>query len=90
MRDAIIAELRELIIAAAPDPDKAAPVRTCRADELLDGIIPFSSVIVLGTVIAVEDRYRITVRRPDLARALAGGATLERLAALVIELRRDV
>lgn len=81
-------ELRELIIASAPDPEQAAPVRTCRPDEPLDGIIPFSSVIVLGTVIAVEDRYGITVRRADLQRALAGGGiTLARLAAMVEELK---
>ena len=86
--DDVIADLRELIVASAPDPVQAAPVRTCGADELLDGIIPFSSVIVLGTVIAVEDRYGITVRRPDLARALEGGVTLSRLAVMVNELRR--
>jgi hypothetical protein len=84
----LVSELRELIVASAPDPEQAAPVRTCGADEPLDGIIPFSSVIVLGTVIAVEDRYGITVRRADLARALAGGVTLERLATMVEELRR--
>lgn len=85
----IVDELRELIIASAPDPEQAQPVRTCRADEPLDAIIPFSSVIVLGTVIAVEDHYSITVRRADLQRALAGGGiTLARLAAMVEELRR--
>ncbi len=83
----MIDELRELIVLAAPDPARAEPVRSCGADELLDGIIPFSSVIVLGTVIAVEDRYGITVRRADLARALAGGVTLARLAAMIEELR---
>lgn len=88
VRDDVIAELRELIVASAPDPEQAAPVRTCGADEPLDGIIPFSSVIVLGTVIAVEDRYGITVRRPDLARVLEGGVTLSRLAVMVAELRR--
>jgi hypothetical protein len=86
MSAGLISELRELIVASAPDPAQAAPVRTCRADEPLDGVIPFSSVIVLGTVIAVEDRFGITVRRADLARALAGGVTLERLAAMVVEL----
>ena len=84
----LVDELRELIVASAPDPAQAAPVRTCGADEPLDGIIPFSSVIVLGTVIAVEDRYGITVRRPDLARVLEGGVTLSRLAVMVDELRR--
>ncbi len=83
----LVEELRELIVLAAPDPEQAAPVRTCKADEPLDGIIPFSSVIVLGTVIAVEDRYGITVKRADLARALAGGITLERLAAMVLVLK---
>ena len=83
----LVAELRELIVTSAPDPAQAAPVRTCGADEPLDGVIPFSSVIVLGTVIAVEDRFGITVRRADLARALAGGVTLARLAAMVTELR---
>ena len=48
----VIAELRELIVTSAPDPTKALAVRTCGPDEPLDGIIPFSSVIVLGTVIA--------------------------------------
>ena len=83
----IVDELRELIVASAPDPEQAAPVRTCRADAPLDGIIPFSSVIVLGTVIAVEDRYGITVRRADLQRALEGGVTLHKLAAMIEALR---
>ena len=84
----MIDELRELIVASAPDPDQAAPVRTCPSDEPLDRVIPFSSVIVLGTIVAVEDRYGITVTRADLARALQGGVTLERLAAMVTELQR--
>jgi hypothetical protein len=80
----VIAELRELIVASAPDPAKAVAVRACGPDEPLDGIIPFSSVIVLGTVIAVEDRFGITVRRADLARAFDGGAvTLARLATMI-------
>ncbi len=80
-------ELRELIVASAPDPEQAAPVRTCRADEPLDGLIPFSSVIILGTVIAVEDRYGITVTRAHLTSALDGGVTLAKLAAMVESLR---
>jgi acyl carrier protein len=84
----IVDELRELIIDAAPDPARASGVRTCGADEPLDGVLPFSSIAVLGTVVAIEDRYGITVRKADLARALAGGVTLARLAELVAELRR--
>jgi len=88
MRDAsVIAELRELIVRAAPDPAQAEPVRTCAADAPLDALIPFSSVIVLGAVIAVEDHFGITVRRADLVRALDGGVTLAKLAAMVEELR---
>jgi acyl carrier protein len=83
-----VAELRELIVRAAPDPAQAEPVRACGADEPLDAVIPFSSVIVLGAVIAVEDHFGITVRRADLARALDGGVTLAKLAAMVEELRR--
>ena len=82
----IVDELRELIVRSAPDPDQAEPVRTCDADAPLDALIPFSSVIVLGAVIAVEDRWAITVRRADLARALEGGVTLARLARMVEEL----
>ena len=83
----IVDELRELIVASAPDPEQALPVRTCRADEPLDAIIPFSSVIVLGTVVAVEDRYGITVRRADLQQAIAGGVTLAKLARMIEALR---
>jgi hypothetical protein len=82
----LVAELRELIVRAAPDPARAAPVRRCRPDDLLDEVIPFSSVIVLGTVVAVEDRFGIRVTRPVLARALDGGVTLAKLAAMVEEL----
>jgi hypothetical protein len=83
----VIDELRELIVRAAPDEAQATPVRDCRSDEPLDKIMPFSSVIVLGTVIAIEDHYGITVRHADLVRALDGGVTLDRLAALIDELR---
>jgi hypothetical protein len=84
--DGLVSELRELIVEAAPDPARAAPVRRCRADELLDEVIPFSSVIVLGTIVAVEERFGIRITRPVLARALEGGVTLAKLAAMVEEL----
>jgi acyl carrier protein len=84
----IVDELRELIVEAAPEPARAAGVRTCGADEPLDAVLPFSSIAVLGTVVAIEDRYGIVVRKADLARALAGGVTLQRLATIVEELRR--
>jgi hypothetical protein len=83
----IVDELRELIVAAAPDPDQAAPVRQVGADEPLDGVIPFSSVIVLGVVVAVEDRWDVRVTKDTLARAAVGGVSLRTLARMVHELR---
>jgi hypothetical protein len=50
-------------VRAAPDPALAAPVSDCHEDELLDNIIPFSYVILLGVVVAVEDRFGIVVPR---------------------------
>lgn len=82
----VLEELRELIVRAAPDPARAAPVRDCGVDEPLDAVIPFSSVIVLGTIVAVEDRFGVRITRQDLARALDGGVTLAKLAAMVEEL----
>jgi hypothetical protein len=78
-----IDDLRALIIAAAPDPARARPVERCGPDDPLDHVIPFSSVIVLGVLVAVEDRYGVRVTRQMLARTLEGGATLNRLAAMI-------
>lgn len=82
----IIAELRSLIVRAAPDPDQAAPVASCAADRPLDEVIPFSSLIVLGTVVAVEDRFAIEVTHEALQRATASHVTLQTLAAMIAEL----
>jgi hypothetical protein len=81
-----IEELRHLIIRAAPDPVLAEPVRSCKEDEVLDKLIPFSSVILLGVVVAVEDRFRITITGDVMARACAGGATLRKLAVMIGDL----
>jgi acyl carrier protein len=75
--------LRELIVKAAPDPDQAEQVRNCDEGELLDAIIPFSSVILLGVVVAVEDRYAIRVTRESLTDACSGGTTLRKLALMI-------
>ena len=77
------ADLRKLIVAAAPDPALAAPVETCSEDLPLDGLIPFSSVIVLGVIVAIEDRYGVHVTKQMLARVLDGGVTLRRLATMI-------
>ena len=78
-----------MIIRAAPDVNAALPVRDCSADEPLDAIIPFSSVILLGVVVAIEDRYAIRVTRDQLARACVSGTTLRRLAEMIEELTTD-
>jgi hypothetical protein len=78
-----VQELRELIVGAAPDPDLARPVADCAADAVLDHVIPFSSIIVLGVVVAIEDRYGVRVTRDMLVRACAGGVTLDKLAEMI-------
>jgi len=85
----LLAELRELIVSSAPDPEQASPVRGLDPDAPLDEAIPFSSLIVLGTVVAVEDRFGIKVTRAALERATAEGATLNTLARLVRELSEE-
>jgi acyl carrier protein len=55
----------------------------------LDAIIPFSSVILLGVVVAVEDRYGIRITREQLARACATGANLRQLANMIEELQQS-
>jgi acyl carrier protein len=79
----VLEELRRLIVDAAPDPVLAAPALSCGENVLLDDLIPFSSVIVLGVVVAVEDRYAIRVTKQMLAQALSEGVTLRKLAAMI-------
>ena len=67
----------------------AIPVRDCSADEPLDAIIPFSSLILLGVVVAIEDRYGVRVTRDQLALACESGTTLRRLAEMIEELTTD-
>lgn len=76
-----------MIIRAAPDAAAAAPVRDCSEDEALDHIIPFSSLILLGVVIAIEDRYGVRITNDLLARACSSGATLRTLATMIEELK---
>ena len=81
-----IQELRELIVHAAPDPRQAEPVRSCGEDDLLDALIPFSSVILLGVVVAVEDRFKVSITGNAMARACTGGVTLRKLAVMIGDL----
>lgn len=64
-------------------------MRNCAADEPLDAIIPFSSLILLGVVVAVEDRYSIRITRDQLARACEKGANLRQLANMIEELQKS-
>jgi acyl carrier protein len=84
-----INELRELIVRAAPDANAALPVRSCSPDEPLDAIIPFSSLILLGVVVAVEDRYGVRITREQLAQACSTGTNLRRLAVMIEDLRAN-
>ena len=65
------------------------PVRDCSPDEPLDAVIPFSSLILLGVVVAIEDRYGIRVTRDQLGRACESGTTLRTLADMVENLATD-
>ena len=85
----IISELRELIVRAAPDPSQALKVRECGEDQALDSIIPFSSLILLGVVVAVEDRFAIRITFDSLTSACAGGATLRKLAQMIQTMRAE-
>ena len=76
-----------MIVKAAPDPEQAGQVRNCSEDELLDAIIPFSSVILLGVVVAVEDHYAIRITRESLMNVCNGGTTLRKLAVMVQSLQ---
>jgi len=67
----------------------ALPVRDCSEDEPLDAIMPFSSLILLGVVVAVEDRYRIRITREQLARASVKGTSLRQLAEMIEEVATD-
>jgi hypothetical protein len=78
-----LAALRQLIVEAAPDPALAEPVLRCDPDTVLDTLIPFSSVIVLGVIVAVEDAYAIQVTKSMIVQALDGGATLHKLAQMI-------
>ncbi|HSE16254.1 MAG TPA: hypothetical protein VLB46_04330 [Pyrinomonadaceae bacterium] len=59
------------------------PVRDCSPDEPLDAVIPFSSLILLGVVVAIEDRYEIRVTRDQLGRACQNGTSLRTLADMI-------
>lgn len=84
----MIDELRQLIVDAAPEPELAQGVLACSPDDRLDEVMPFSSLIVLGAIVAVEERYGFRVTREMWTRRVGGEPTLRRLATLIEEERR--
>ncbi len=87
--DHSITELRTLILKAAPDQSVAQSVLNCGVDEPLDEVMPFSSVIVLGVIIALEDNYKIKVSRASLKRISEGGVTLGKIATMISEMESE-
>ena len=86
----IIPDLRDLILRAAPDQEAVVAVATCGVDERLDTLMPFSSIVALGVIVAVEDRYGIAVTKDAYQQALDGGITLNKIATMVQSLQRPV
>lgn len=78
-----------MIIRAAPDVNAAMPVRNCSPDEPLDTIVPFSSLILLGVVVAIEDRYGFRVTRDQLGKACQSGTSLRTLADMIENSAKD-
>jgi hypothetical protein len=87
--DVIVGELRALILESAPEPERARAVLDCSADEALDAVIPFSSLIVLGTIVAVEDHFHVRVTKTVWQQVNEGAPTLRRLACVVQTLRAE-
>ena len=83
----LVRRLRELIVESAPDPQVARPILECSVDTAIDSVIPFSSLIVLGTIVAVEHHFDIRVSKEAWKQSQEQEPTLRRLAGLIEELR---
>lgn len=87
-RPELIQNLRELIFKAAPDPELAVAIKKCSPDEALDSLMPFSSVIILGVVVALEDAFSLRITSEDFKVLAEKEITLSRLALLIEQLQR--
>jgi acyl carrier protein len=85
--DSLVDELRALIVSAAPETVNVDVVRSCPDSVPLDRLMPFSSLTLLGVVVAAEDRFGISITRRDIEALAADGATLRSLARMVERLR---
>ena len=83
----LVDELRRLIVDVAPEAEGVDAVLSCPPEQPLDELMRFSSLAVLGVVVAIEDRYAIHVKRNDIEPALKTGASLASLAGMVHRLR---
>jgi acyl carrier protein len=83
----VIEELRTLIHRASPEPGLADPVLSCGIDDVLDSVLPFSSLVVLGVIVAFEDQYGVRITKTLWAEKVGKEPTLRRLATIVEELK---
>jgi len=85
IEESMVEEIRRLIVNASPDETTARPVLTCDDNQPLDEVIPFSSLIWTGTLVALEGRYKIRITRKDLEN-LTPPLSLRQIAGLVSDL----
>lgn len=85
--DSLVDELRALIVSAAPETVNVDAVLSCPDSLPLDELMRFSSLTLLGVVVAAEDRFGIAITRRDIEAMAAEGATLRSLAQMVERLR---
>lgn len=83
----VVERLRALIVASAPEPEGARAVLDCSQEASLDTVIPFSSIIVLGTVVAIEAEFDVRVTAEALGQATATGLSLNSLAQMILRAR---
>lgn len=85
--DSLVEELRALIVSAAPQTVNVDAVRSCPDSLALDELMRFSSLTLLGVVVAAEERFGIVITRRDIEAVAAEGTTLRSLARMVERLR---
>ena len=85
--DSLVEELRALIVSAAPETLNVDAVLSCPDSVPLDELMRFSSLTLLGVVVAAEDRFGIVITRRDIEAVAAEGTTLGSLARMVERLR---
>lgn len=85
--ESLVDELRTLIVSATPGTRDVEAVLSCPDSLPLDQLMPFSSLALLGVIVAAEDRFGIAITRRDIESVISEGATLSSLARMVERLR---